>query len=179
MPQALQITRHRPGGVNHHIVVAHHVVKRPEYLGLRRQLLVMRPIALGSLFEPIRTLAGNLAAIIFGYPVISECFFQSSQRQLGVSHHHFTRMLSRIEGFHVDVYKAHIRVLELGVGSGSEVRVASTHPDHHIRFICQMVCAISAGRADAPDGAFMVIVDGAFTGLGIGYRNPGSARQIA
>ena len=139
----------------------------------------MGTVTFGGLFKPVFALAGNLADVIFGYPVIPECLFQSSQRQLGVSHHHFTRMLSRIEGFHVDVYKAHIRVLELGVGSGSEVRVASTHPDHHICFIRQMVCAIGTGRADAPYGAFMVIVDGAFTGLGIGHRNPGSARQIA
>ena len=139
----------------------------------------MGTVTFGGLFKPVLTLAGNLAAVIFTDSVISECFFQSSQRQLGVSHHHFTRMFSRIEGFHVDVYEPHIRVLELGVGSSSEVRVASAHPDHHICFIRQMVRAISTGRADAPDGAFMVKVNGALTCLGIRDRDSGSARQIA
>ena len=88
-------------------------------------------------------------------------------------------MFRRIERFHVNVYEPHIRVLELGVGCGSEVRVTSTHPNHHIGFVCQMVRTISPGRADAPHGAFMIKVDGAFTRLGIRNRDSGRARQIA
>src|SRR5271156_631143 len=86
-------------------------------------------------------------------------------------------MLERIELGDVDIHKTHRRVLEGGLRSSRKVTEPRPDGDDQIRVCGQQICGGSTSNPHSSDGLRMIRGERAFTPVGLGYRNPGSAGE--
>jgi hypothetical protein len=106
-------------------------------------------------------------------PEIRQQVRQFFQYRPGITNQRQAIVLAGIKLGHVDVDKAHIRVLELGLGGGGEVAVAGADTDHQVSIECNTVGGQCTGCTDRAQVEGMIVAQAALARHGLADRDAG------